>query len=82
VCVRFSGKEVGNPLVSGEAHGKPTALPTGKTPKRLDGLQMSNVQGEMRQFKFGLEPIIEFVPGVLAALEVEFKRAGAYLILR
>ena len=43
---------------------------------------MSNVQGEMRQFKFGLEPIIEFVPGLAAALEIEFERAGAYLILR
>ena len=43
---------------------------------------MSNVQGEMRQFEFGLEPIIECVPGLLAALEIEFKSAGAYLILR
>jgi hypothetical protein len=43
---------------------------------------MSNVQGEMRQFKFGLEPIIEFMPRLLAALEIEFKSAGAYLILR
>ena len=54
----------------------------GKIPSGLDGLQTSDAQGEMRQLKFGLEPIIEFVPGLPAVLEPEFESAGAYLILR
>lgn len=66
----------------GEAHGKPATLPLREISSRPDGLQLNDVQGRMCQFKFGLEPVIELVTGLRAALEIDFKRAGAYLSLR
>ena len=66
----------------GETHGKPATLPLGEIPSRPDGLQMNDVQGSMHEFKFSLEPVIQLVTGLRTAFEINFKSAGAYLILR
>ena len=43
---------------------------------------MSDAQGPMGQFKFGLEPVIEFMTRLPATFEIKCKGAGTDFILR
>ena len=63
-----------------EAHGKPATLSSQKPPGRPHWLQVKQVKRLVGEFKFGLQPVIQFVPRLSSTFPVDFESPSPDLI--